>query len=236
MEAQHQRLAATLSAAPAPPMPEPFPVLAPAPQQQQEEQHSKHSPAGEEEPAERHYHGSQEVRRGDEMMGPLIGQTTIPARQPKIGQARHLFGLFLITIHNVNFQLHIHHHSAFPASSDMPPTPPPLPHPQTNRKSQTVLLPPTTTSVTSQDKKPTIQAPLPSSSPCLSPVRRPRPPPSIITPIPTPTTTTLIGSPRRNTAPMPPAGQVSPCPPNSPRLASIHNTVIRVVLVVGVVI
>lgn len=63
MEAQHQRLAATLSAAPAPPPLPPIPVLTPAPQEQQQQQYSKHSPAAEEEPAEHHYQGSQEVRR-----------------------------------------------------------------------------------------------------------------------------------------------------------------------------
>lgn len=143
--------------------------------------------------------------------------------------------IFLITIHNVNFSalyIYIHHHSASAAFSDMPPT-----YPQPNRKSQTALLRPTTTSVTSQGKKAITRVLLPSSSPCRSPVRPRRPPPSIITstgatPIPTPTTTTLTGSPRRNTAPTPPAGQISPCPPNYQRLASIHNAVIRVLLLV----
>ncbi len=69
MEAQHQRLAAALSAAPAPPL-APLPVLSFDPQQQQQEQHSKDPAAAEEEPAERHYQGSQEVRR-EEMMRPM---------------------------------------------------------------------------------------------------------------------------------------------------------------------
>jgi len=81
MEAQHQRLAATLSAAPALPPPAPLPVLSFAPQQQQQ-QHSTHSPAAEEEPAEHHYQGSQEVRR-EEMMRPMIGQTTTPRENPE---------------------------------------------------------------------------------------------------------------------------------------------------------
>lgn len=113
-------------------------------------------------------------------------------------------------------------------------------HTQTNRKNQTARLPPTTTSVTSQDKKAITQVLHPSSSPCPSPARPPRPPPSITTsigatPTLTTTTTTLTCSPRRNTAPTPPAGHVSPCLHNSQHLALIHNAVILVLVVVVVV-
>ena len=82
MEAQHQRLAAALSAAPAPPL-APLPVLSfDLQQQQEEEQDSKDPAAAGKEPAERHYQGSQEVRR-EEMMRPMIGQTTTPRESPE---------------------------------------------------------------------------------------------------------------------------------------------------------
>lgn len=70
MDAQHQKLAEILPAAPAQPPP-PVPLLSSTPQEHQK-QHSIHPPAAEEELAVLHCQGSQEVRRGD-VRGPEFG-------------------------------------------------------------------------------------------------------------------------------------------------------------------